>query len=242
MSKYALICPNIFMSEANFLPTWFFPVQSRGCVCCLTHAREFHDSELTQRGGRLGSWLSPYHVHDCENVRGDVGLAVLLHHLLVCHHKGFHVEALLWLASWPSGPSRAPIFIEPEIGVLCGRLRGICKEQKSIWKGRQQRPAGETDRHLNQGRRETRKEHFTRLLADDAAAPVLGFGPNLWSRETLSVEGAMGGQANGLSNSKVLSKESKKSSYNSSWKRGSRKISIVGRIFTNIQRAFYFIA
>lgn len=52
----------------------------------------------------------------------------------------------------------------------------------------------------------------------------------------------MGEQANGLSNSKVLSKESKKSSYNSSWKRGSRKISIVGRIFTNIQRAFYFIA
>lgn len=78
-------------------------------------------------------------------------LAVLLHHLLVCHHKGFHAEALLWLASWPSGPSRAPIFIEPEIGVLCGRLRGICKEQKSIWKGHQQRPAGETDRHLNQG-------------------------------------------------------------------------------------------
>ena len=33
----------------------------------------------------------PYHVHDRENVRGDIGLAVLFHHFLVCYHKGFHV-------------------------------------------------------------------------------------------------------------------------------------------------------
>ena len=52
----------------------------------------------------------------------------------------------------------------------------------------------------------------------------------------------MDGQTNGLSNSKVLSKESKKRSYNSSWKSGSRKISIVGRIFKNIKCSFYFIA
>lgn len=105
---------------------------------------------------RAGSWLSPYHVHDREDVRGDVGLGVFLHHFLVCYHKGFHVEALVWLASWSSGPSRAPIFIKPEIGVLCGRLGGIYKEQESIWKGWQQRSAGETDRHLNKGRRETK--------------------------------------------------------------------------------------
>lgn len=44
---------------------------------------------------REGSQQCPYHVHDCENVRGDVTLAVLLHHLRVCHHEGFDIETLL---------------------------------------------------------------------------------------------------------------------------------------------------
>lgn len=52
----------------------------------------------------------------------------------------------------------------------------------------------------------------------------------------------MDGQTNGLSNSKEISKESEKRSYNSSWKGGARKISTVGRIFKNRKRLFYFMA
>lgn len=38
---------------------------------------------------------APYHVHDCENVRGDITLAVLFHHLCICYYEGFYIETLL---------------------------------------------------------------------------------------------------------------------------------------------------
>lgn len=93
----------------------------------------------------------PYHVHNCEDVRGHICLAVLFHHFPVCYHKGLHVEARCWLSSWSSGPPRAPVLIEPEIGVLCGRLGGVCNEQKSIRKGYQYRTSGWDRQKSKQG-------------------------------------------------------------------------------------------
>lgn len=104
---------------------------------------------LERRGWRPD--CLPYHVHNCEDVRGHICLAVLFHHFPVCYHKGLHVEACCWLSSWSSGPPRAPVLIEPEIGVLCGRLGGVCNEQKSIRKGYQYRTSGWDRQKSKQG-------------------------------------------------------------------------------------------
>lgn len=35
----------------------------------------------------------PHHIHDGEDVGGDVVPAVLLQHLPVCHHQGLHIQS-----------------------------------------------------------------------------------------------------------------------------------------------------
>lgn len=83
-------------NEANFLKTQICFQQNRMATSAIepTQGTPLPSSSSGEVGGR-GSHSLPYHVHDREDVRGDVGLAVLVHHFLVCYHECLHAQALL---------------------------------------------------------------------------------------------------------------------------------------------------
>lgn len=70
----------------------------------------------------------PHHIHDGEDVGGDVVPAVFLQHLPVCHHQGLHVQAPHPVGV--NGRSLCPSW------PFCLRYRKLVRHDETVLSGR----------------------------------------------------------------------------------------------------------
>lgn len=70
----------------------------------------------------------PHHIHDGEDVGGDVVPAVFLQHLPVCHHQGLHVQA-----PHPVGVNGRPLCPS---WPFCLRYRKLVRHDETVLSGR----------------------------------------------------------------------------------------------------------